>query len=460
MTVRRPDRECSTRGTALLPVMLIFIILLPLILLLVKKMILHNTFSFRDRAYRGSRGLASNALTDYMRQFSEDYRADFYQDYKLRRNWNYSSLSYSGVGLSSTTYNYRIDPVALSTSEVRKNRVFVFRNIGYFQNREELKKSQGGAIQFKSDLARFELIAFNSLTINTNDPLDGRTLESVWIRGNLSFPSPVDFKINGPYAFSQFVTSGVIVVNGNISDSRLKMDNNARVYHSGAANFDAGFTPSANENINYIPPELTPGKLPPTGGMAFVDPFQDLTYYQSHFATSTVVPATITFTNTGVDINSGAGNVPFAIDATQGATILGNGAPLYIQNGTGIYRKVLIVTVGGSSVTVNGPLAYHSNATKSSSGEVLAVLSDGDLVFKGNNDHNVVGLYYVSDALRVIDAGNKVTARGSVILGIAHAGITTSDNSEFDIKIDTGLRSNLPAGLPEQPSLADLRVTN
>nr|HNI56596.1 hypothetical protein [Elusimicrobiota bacterium] len=82
------------------------------------------------------------------------------------------------------------------------------------------------------------------------------------------------------------------------------------------------------------------------------------------------------------------------------------------------------------------------------------------LVFKGNNDHNVVGLYYVSDALRVIDAGNKVTARGSVILGIAHAGITTSDNSEFDIKIDTGLRSNLPAGLPEQPSLADLRVTN
>ncbi|HMX42506.1 MAG TPA: hypothetical protein PKB12_02170, partial [Elusimicrobiota bacterium] len=176
MTVRRPDRECSTRGTALLPVMLIFIILLPLILLLVKKMILHNTFSFRDRAYRGSRGLASNALTDYMRQFSEDYRADFYQDYKLRRNWNYSSLSYSGVGLSSTTYNYRIDPVALSTSEVRKNRVFVFRNIGYFQNREELKKSQGGAIQFKSDLARFELIAFNSLTINTNDPLDGRTL--------------------------------------------------------------------------------------------------------------------------------------------------------------------------------------------------------------------------------------------------------------------------------------------
>jgi hypothetical protein len=47
-----------------------------------------------------------------------------------------------------------------------------------------------------------------------------------------------------------------------------------------------------------------------------------------------------------------------------------------------------------------------------------------------------------------------------VILGIAHAGITTSDNSEFDIKIDTGLRSNLPAGLPEQPSVADLRVTN
>ncbi|MBL0350656.1 MAG: hypothetical protein IPP68_09830 [Elusimicrobia bacterium] len=152
--------------------------------------------------------------------------------------------------------------------------------------------------------------------------------------------------------------------------------------------------------------------------------------------------------------------MPFAIDPTQGATILGNGAPLYIQNGTGIYRKVLIVTVGGSSVTVNGALAYHSNATKSSSGEVLAVLSDGDLVFKGNNNHDVVGLYYVSDALRVIDAGNKVTARGSVILGIAHAGITTSDNSEFDIKIDTGLRSNLPAGLPEQPSVADLRVTN
>ncbi|HNC73478.1 MAG TPA: hypothetical protein PK362_01135, partial [Elusimicrobiota bacterium] len=114
-------------GMVTLPVILVLFFLIPLFLMLMSRLRLHNMHNYADRTIRAKRLISTNFISDFMRQFSEDFRQDHYMRFWLDRSNIFAAdpAVYNFTG-GRTKIKINNDIVgALDETTVRTNHVFV-----------------------------------------------------------------------------------------------------------------------------------------------------------------------------------------------------------------------------------------------------------------------------------------------------------------------------------------------
>jgi hypothetical protein len=427
----------------MVPLMLIFLVLLPILLVFSAKVTLHMKHSARDRGMRASRHLANNMVIDYMRQFSGDYRGEHYADLWIQRNWD-GSVGYEG-GRSSATYNARLH-ASLTPGFVEDRRMLALRVSGEFKNRAADSQRLYGIVSFHSDVLRYGLVSHDDLTVNSGDPLDGRTVNGgVWIGGDVNFDPGATLVLGNGGGAGYFGSTGVLVATGSVFGTGLRVPLGMSMHYGGGT---GSVDPSSQGSVvNYIP-----------WNAADIQPrLEDLGYYLTHSATSVVcnpgagiVSATFSFLNNGVRIDRDGLGGSEVLTFNVPAVLVTNGCNLWVQEAafSRVSRRITVVAVQGN-VFVNGDIRYSGGGGASAS-RSLAVISGGDLTFLAGGPFpaDVSGLFFSAGTV-VLD--RDVNLRGTLVTQTGE--INNTGGARLDITFDPDLRRFSPPGLPERPRL-------
>lgn len=441
------------RGMATLSVILVLFFLIPLFLTLMSRIGMHNKHNYTDRAIRAKRLISTNFISDFLRQFSEDFRQDHYMRFWLDRSNIFAAdpAVYNFTG-GRTRIKINNDIVAaLNESTVRSNHIFVMNSLGAFTSSGA---DYGGGVEtvisFRQTALRYALISSGTLNIGAGHPLDGTTLTGgVWAGAPVS--------VGG----SLSISGGPLVARGDVGvTGALSLSADTTFYYSPSA-VVSGVT--GGLQTAYLPPEST------------LDPgLYNLSYYETHYSTFVTADSTWTFykqlgSNQCRFVNQGGGwfNVP--ISSTFTPILVVKDANLTLRThtgpglggwGQGLSQRFTIVNINGD-VTIDGGWDYldAANATvvaQSSPSYSVSVLVGGDLHFTSTagGTVNVVGFNYVAGNT-TLEGNADVHLHGALYTDSGVIGHTAAQR--LTITADPNLWANMTPGIPERAVLVKQR---
>ena len=439
-----------------LPVILVLFFLIPLFLMLMSRLRLHNMHNYADRTIRAKRLISTNFISDFMRQFSEDFRQDHYMRFWLDRSNIFAAdpAVYNFTG-GRTKIKINNDIVgALDETTVRTNHIFVMNSQGAFTaGGTDFGGGVETVIAFRQTALRYALVSSGTLAVSAGHPLDGRTVTGgVWVGGDMSVAA-------GGASLS--ITSGPFVARGNVAvGGTLTLSAGTTFYYSPTAAV-AGVT--GGLQTAYLPPEsaMDPG-------------IYDLSYYETHYSTFVTVDSTWTFYKANgsnqcrfVNQTGGSFNVP--VTSTFTPILVVKNANLTLRTVTGapiagwhrgLSQRFTIVNINGD-VTIDGDWAYRDAANntvvaRSSPTYSVSVLTGGNLHFTstGGGTSDVVGFHYVVGNT-ILEGNSHVHLRGALYTDSGLIGHTAAQG--LTITADPNLWADMTPGIPERAVLVKQR---
>lgn len=371
--------------------------------------------TMQEKRQKTSAILANSAITDYMRQFSQDAYNGHYEAATLSR--------------PETFYSAGFSTVTFIPDEVNRT-VYLKAEGGYGTVSAPLaRKILEALVQFSSDLTQYGTMINGPFTISASNV---RYNGGLWFNGNLSVTG-ANVRFNG----------GPLVVNGNLSGAAsVVLDGD--LYYSGAS---AGSVTVLGNKYNYVPPTSWPTL--------------DFNYYDAHYTYKTTTNKTILFNSTGTF--TVVGGLTYAIPA-NGAIIYGENCNLTI-NGI-VSGRATVVAVGpvGSvtqgNITVNNNLYYAgaSSVTASAQNSFSALARNRIAFTKTGANLLAVGIYFVEQGT------NNMSLTGSSgrifwLYGTRTQGITVSGfTGGINLIYDSNLRAFPPPGVPEKALLVNWKL--
>jgi hypothetical protein len=445
------------KGTALLYVMMLMAFLLPMLLVLSSRLEIHGKHNLTDRKIRFKRMMSDNLLSDYLRQFSEDFRQNHYSKFWLDHGNIFiataEDLGFTG-GSTRLKVNSDVSPL-LTENTVRSNNIFVMNTFGaYGSDLSNLSAGEETIIQFRQNALRYAFVSTTlaPITINGNHPLAGTTLN-----GGAWWGGPIN--VTGGWTINQGPFVAMADVNGGAT---LSLIAGTTFYYSPSATV-GGVT--GGLQVGYLPPEtaLNPGLTN-----------LDLSYYETHYTTHVTVDSVWTFykrtaaeqsrfrDQSGVDFS-----LPVASSFPVILLIENANLTLKTENGgnlsgwgKGLYFPITIVAINGD-ITIDGNFKYQDIAdaptTASSPKATLGILAGRNLIFKNSAgaSMDVVGYYYVKGQVQ-LDGTSDVHLHGGLYTDSGQI-VNTGPVKHLTITADPDMRKNTPPGFPEQAVLVKHR---
>ncbi|MBI5623668.1 MAG: hypothetical protein HY924_07825 [Elusimicrobia bacterium] len=405
------------RGSALLAALAVLLFALPVAIVFYKYSAQTLVSAMQDRRQQTAALIANNAVTDYMRQFSQNAYDGHYDADQLSRPEAFYSAGFS-------TVTFEADQV---------NRTVFLRATGTYGTEAKplARKVLEALIQFQSDLVQYGTMVNGAFTVSaSNVRYDG----GFWTNGSLSVTG-ADVRFNG----------GPVVVNGNLSGAAsVVIDGD--LYYSGTS---AGSVTVLGNTYNYVPSVTWPAL--------------DFAYYDAHYTYKSTVNRTIVFNSTATFTVVGG--------ATYG--IPPDGAIIYCENCNLTLRGVVsgrVTAVAGGDVgncsSANGKITvsddlYYVGASSIAAGpaQSFAALARNCVTFsKNGSDLLAAGIYFVEQGMGNMQMSGS-SGRRFWLYGVRTQGITISPSSSFNaqrsINYDPNLRSYPPPGLPEKALLVN-----
>ncbi|KAF0127191.1 MAG: hypothetical protein FD189_456 [Elusimicrobia bacterium] len=418
----------SRPGLGLIMVILVSLFLLPTFIYLSWNAGNALRHSLQERRQSEAAALASQALVDYMRQFSQDYYSGHYDAASLDRNRalyeaGFTEVSHEAYPAAHALYieargRYGKDPAAPLAG-----------------------KKLSAAVQFISDLTDYGTLINGGFTISaSNVTYYGKW----WITGNLSITgSNVRF------------AGGPLIVGGNLSVSGSNVRVDGDLYYGGSLSGSPAVDGTA---YNFYPSDL-------------VYPVIREEYYRANYAyriagTDRALrfdahPSSSTFSIIGTTITvpvveSGMIVLGENVNLTVYGTVRGRVTVATTNTGGSKGR----ITVGQSSAESN--LLYYNpltggTTTSAALGSSIALIASNGITLQGKTstpaqDHTVCGVFFNRSSANISASGGST--RRLSIHGTRNKPISTSGfGGGTTMTYDTGLNSNPPPGLPERPVL-------
>ena len=416
----------SRRGQALVVALVVLVFLLPMGIVLYNSAISAQKSAVVEGQQKMSAQMATDIVSDYMRQFSNDPYNGHYDDASLGR----PPTGYYANSVSSVNY------VANASSHTVYLDIVAGTGSGSYTSLAHPKRVQV-LIAFISNLVLYGTM-FNSSTALS--------------AGNVTYSG--GFYVNGDFSESgNNVTfeGGPVIVNGAASATGASDLIDTNIYYVSGTN--SGFT-ITGQAYNFVP--------------SFTWPTFDTSYYAANSATTTAVTQTITFLSTGQYQMSKTGAVKYTIPSS-GVIIYANNANLNIS-GT-VSGKVTVVAyasnnalgcgAGSGQINVTGNLEYAgATPTTASPSGAFAALASNCIEFNSASNLTVAGVYFVQGTAATAMEANY-SGGGSGVLVISGTRSDPIYNSGFGtvtIAYDPGLRANQPPGLPEQAYIVNYNV--
>lgn len=435
-----------------LPVILVLFFLIPLFLMLMSRIRLHNMHNYSDRTIRAKRLISTNFISDFLRQFSEDFRQDHYMRFWLDRSNIFAAdpAVYNFTG-GRTKIKINNDIVSdLSETAVRANHIFVMDSQGAFTaGGTDFGGGVETVIAFRQSALRYALVSSGTLAIGGGHPLSGTTLTGgLWVGGPVSVTGSLTIA-SGP-----FVARGDVGVTGT-----LALNAGTTFYYSPTAAV-AGVT--GGLQTAYLPPEsvLDPG-------------LYDLSYYETHYSTFVTADSTWTFykangSNQCRFVNQSGGTFNVPMSSTFTPILVVKDANLTVRSHTGaavagwhrgLSQRFTIVNVNGD-VTIEGDWDYRDAANnvvvaRSSPTYSVSILVGGNLHFTSvaGGTSDVVGFNYVAGNTTL--EGNDVRLHGTLYTDSGVIGRTAAQS--LTITADPNMWANMTPGIPERAVLVKQR---
>ncbi len=365
-----------------------------------------------EKRQKSADELANNALTDYMRQFSQSYYTDHYDPSNLNRPESFYSVGFTSVAFISDSVNHTL---------------FIQAKGKYGQSSAKPLSEQvlTALIQFFSDVTRFGTMINGPFTISaSNVGYNG----GVWINGSLSITGS-NVRFNG----------GPLIVNGNVTGgSGAILDGD--LYYSGSS---VGSLSVLGNKYNFVP-QLQWPKL-------------DFTYYNAHYNYKTTTAQTIVFNSNGTF--SVVGGPTITIPAA-GAIIYGENCNLTIRGTVG--GRVTVVAGGAvgsgsqGNITVSNNLLYADGSDSASAANSLSVLATNVISFtKYGSNMTVHGVFFTETSNFRIWGDVAYQFR---LYGTRSSGMTFYSNAFAGgrfVNYDANLQIYPAPGLPERPMLVN-----
>ncbi|MFA6315908.1 MAG: hypothetical protein WC943_00685 [Elusimicrobiota bacterium] len=357
--------------------------------------------------------LANSAVTDYMRQFSQDAYNGHYDLSTLSR-----PETFTGAGFSSV--DFEADSV---------NRTVFLRATGTYGSsaRPLARKVLEALIQFASDLVQFGVMVNGGWSISSSNVT---YFGGFYTNGNLSITG-ANVRFQG----------GPLVVAGNVAGNNAVVDGD--LYYSGvsAANITV-----LGQTYNYIP--------------AITWPTLDFAYYDAHYTYKTTVNRTIVFNSTNTF--TVVGGATYGIPA-DGAIIYGENCSLTVR---GVVSGRVTVVAGsaaaGNCASASGRVIvsddlYYVGASSIAAGpnQSFAALARNCARFQKNAANlTAVGVYFVQEGTNNMELAGTAGFRFQ-LFGVRTQIVSPSGFAPNSYTYDPNLRSYPPPGLPEKALLVN-----
>lgn len=415
------------KGVALVVVNLMALVLIPLLLYMVVYTTSSLKHSYKEKQLGMAGAMASSALVDFMRQFSQNYYEGHYDAASLARNEPFYAAGFSSVSTEADAAAHRLYIEAAG-------------KYGRNKNAPLADKKLYSAVQFISDLTDYGTMINGAFTISaSNITYYGKW----WITGNLSVTgSNVRF------------SGGPLIVGGNLSVSGSNVTIDGDVYYSGSVSGSPSVT---GTSYNFYPSDM-------------VYPNIKEDYYKVNYAYRLNSDRTLRF---DAYPSSGA----FSVVGTtitvpipdSGMIILGENVNLTVY-GTVRGRVTVattntsgskgMITVGQSSA--DSDLLYYDSLTGGTTtsavyGNSIALVASNGLTFQGKTtnpaqDLTVCGVFFNRGSGNVSASGGsskKLYLHGTRNKPVTLSGFGGGNSMVYDV----WLNANPPPGLPERPVL-------
>ncbi len=414
------DGPRGGRGQALLMALAILVFVLPLGITLSKYVQQTMKSAMAERRQKNASQTANNAMTDYMRQFSQDANNGHYDLDALSRPETFYDAGYS-------TVTFEADEAARSL---------------YVSARGVAGSSEKGIealVRFVSDLTQY---------------------------GNM-------FNGAASLGYSNIVYSGGFYVNGNFSTSGTNMTFTGPLIVKGNLTAATGKPVSVTGDLYYTG---TKSGVWNVGGTTYkyapsvTWPTLDFNYYEAHYTFKSTRTVEIIFYTTGTF--RVVGGASYAIPA-NGAIIYAYNANLKLRGAVSGRVTAVAVSTAASNCTsttaqtgrviFNGSLYYASGSSISaSSSNSFAALAKNCIEWNAlscsPNNIVTVGVHFVEQGLNNMKDTSCPTGyqwiygvRTQVITGSGYMGGTS-------IIYDPNLVTYPPPGLPEKAQLVNYRM--
>ncbi|GEM_PF-1701159 len=422
----RPLR--SRPGMGLVMVILLSLFLLPTFVYLSWNAGAALRHSMRERQQSEAAALASQAMIDYMRQFSQDYFSGHYDAASLDRN---RSLYEAGF----TEVDYEAYPAAHALYVEARGKY------GKDPDAPLAGRRLSAAVQFISDLTDYGTLINGAFTISAdNVTYYGKW----WITGNLSITGD-----NVRFA------GGPLIVGGNLSVSGSNVRVDGDLYYGGSLSGSPAVDGTA---YNFYPSDM-------------IYPEMREEYYEANYAYR------ISGSDRTLQFNAHPSSSTFSIIGTtitvpvveSGMIVLGDNVNLTVYgtvrgrvtvattNTSGSKGKI---TVGQSSA--DSDLFYYDpltggTTTSAALGSSMALVASNGITLTGktsgtDQDLTVCAVIFNRSSANISASGGS--SKRLYIYGTRNKPITTSGfGGGTTMTYDTGLNTNPPPGLPERPVL-------
>ncbi|MFH2201680.1 MAG: hypothetical protein ABIJ96_01050 [Elusimicrobiota bacterium] len=373
--------------------------------------------SLQERRQKTAAQIANSALTDYMRQFSQDAYNGHYDVSSLDRPEAFYSSGFSSVTYVADELNRTVYLNAVGTYGTSDNKL--------------ASKRLEALIQFSSDLTQYGTMVNGPFTISaSNVAYEG----GLWINGNLNVTGS-NVRFNG----------GPLVVMGNLSGAAsVVLDGD--LYYNGTS---AGSVTVLGVKYNYVPATSWPSL--------------DFNYYDAHYTFKSTTDRTVIFNADGTF--TVVGDTTYAIPAT-GAIIYCENCDLEVSGAVSGRVTVIAGAATGNCGSADGKITvvdnlYYVGASSitANSQASFAALARNCITFaKTGQDLVVVGVYFVEQGTSNMKMSGS-SGKRFWLYGVRTQGISISPSSSFNngrsLIYDAGLRAYPPPGLPEKALLVN-----
>ncbi|MBI4656727.1 MAG: hypothetical protein HY746_08295 [Elusimicrobia bacterium] len=421
----------TRKGIAMSMVAIMMVFLVPLLIYLLVTTTTYLTHSRMEKQLKMAGSLASNAIIDFMRQFSQNYYEGHYDADSLERDKSFYSVGFSDVTTEPDSQNHRL---------------FIHAKGEYGQNPSNplADKNLYSVIQFISDLTDYGTLINGAFTISaSNVTYYGKW----WITGNLS--------ISG--ANVRFV-GGPLIVGGNLSVTGTNCQIEGDLYYGGSL---TGSPTVTGATYNFYPSDM-------------VYPTINENFYKINYNYKLTTDRTLQFeaypSSSAFKIISATITVPIL---DTGMIVLGENCNLTIY-GT-VKGRVSVVTTNTSptkgKITIGlsnqeANLFYYDSLTGGTTtsaiyGNSIAAIASNGITFQGKTttptrDLTVCGVFFNRSTANMTASGGA--GRRFNLYGTRNKPISTSFTGGSSFTYDIWLNKYPPPSLPERPVLVTMHL--